>query len=234
MWVNIIQSLRAWVKQEGGGQASSFFLSLLELGCWFSPALGHQSSWFWGLGNPRHIPVAPPVLSWDVDFLLPLDIRASGFGALEIHDIYQGPPGSQSFIIWTELYHWLSWFSILHIANMGPLCLHEHVANAYNHSVSCFSGEPRLNTLTIHRPKPEWDATSHPLGLVFKKLEDQDWQEIGTLCSLVRMWNGTTAMGNSSGSPCPSTLNMELPHDPKVLLHEKQRFRERYVHPHLQ
>ena len=63
VWVSIIQSLRAWVKQEGGGWTRSFFLSFLELGCWFSPALGHQSSWFGGLGNPQHISVASLVLS---------------------------------------------------------------------------------------------------------------------------------------------------------------------------
>ena len=185
-----------------------------------------------------------PLFSWAgmLIFSCPWASELLVWGPWKSTTYISGLPGSQFFIIWTELYfiiwtelyHWLSWFSILHIANMGPLCLHEHVVDAYNQSVSCFSGEPWLNILTIHRPKPEWDATSHPLGLVIKKLEDQDWQEIGTLCSLVRMWNGTTTMGNSSGSHHPSTLNMELPHDPKVLLHEKQRFRERFVHPRLQ
>ena len=33
VWVSIIQSLRAWVKQEGGGWTCSFFLSFLGLGC---------------------------------------------------------------------------------------------------------------------------------------------------------------------------------------------------------
>lgn len=72
MWVGIIQSTedptgtKTWRKGE-------CFLAFLELGCLFSPALGHQSSWFSGFQLLALLPVGPP----PSPFLKPL---ASGLG----------------------------------------------------------------------------------------------------------------------------------------------------------